>query len=122
MDISSFWKDVLVQNRSALPTYFCEDAIIRWHCTNEQFTVSEYVRANCDYPGSWDGKIERIEMKDNMVITVVRVYPTDKSAFFHVVSFIKLRNGFICEMDEYWSDDGEAPLWRREMHIGKPVR
>jgi len=122
MDISSFWKDVLVQNKSALPTYFCEDAIIRWHCSNEQFTVSEYVRANCDYPGKWDGKIERIEMKDNMIITVVRVYPTDKSAFFHVVSFIKLRNSLICEMDEYWSDDGEAPLWRREMHIGKPVR
>lgn len=122
MDISSFWKNVLDQNRLALPAYFCEDAIIRWHCSNEQFTVSEYIRANCDYPGNWDGEIERIDLKDDMVITVVRVYSTDKSAFFHVVSFIKLRNGLICEMDEYWADDGEAPLWRREMHIGKPIR
>ena len=32
--------------------YFCEDARIRWHCTNEEFTVGEYIRANCDYPAT----------------------------------------------------------------------
>lgn len=121
MDISALWRAVLAQNRSALPTYFCEDAVIRWHCTNEQFTVSEYVCANCDYPGNWEGEIERVETKGNLVIAVVRVYPTDRSAFFHVVSFIKLRNGSICEMDEYWAEDGEAPQWRQEMHVGKPI-
>jgi len=33
MDIHSFWNDVLEQNREALPSYFREDAVIRWHCT-----------------------------------------------------------------------------------------
>ena len=34
MNIKEFWKDVLKQNASRLATYFCEDAIIRWHCSN----------------------------------------------------------------------------------------
>lgn len=122
MDIAAFWKDVLSQNRSALAGYFCDDAVIRWHCTNEQFTVSEYIRANCDYPGSWDGEFERIETADALIITAVRVYPTDRSASFHVVSFLRLRDGLIQTMDEYWADNGDAPEWRQEMKIGKPIR
>ena len=41
---------------------------------------------------------------------------------FHVVSFIKLKNDLIYEMDEYWSDDCEAPSWRRELKIGEPIQ
>lgn len=122
MDINAFWLDVLSKNQDALPLYFCEDAVIRWHCSNEQFTVSEYIRANCDYPGEWSGEIERIEEIGNDVILAGRVYPTDESTSFHVVSFIKLQNNKICELDEYWADDNDAPAWRQKMKIGKPIR
>lgn len=122
MDIHSFWRDVLSKKRKALPDFFCDDAVIRWHCSNEQFTVSEYIRANCDYPGKWDGEIERIEEIGNTIILAGHVFPTDKSASFHVVSFISLRNGKISELDEYWADDGDAPAWRKEMKLGKPIR
>lgn len=61
MDINKFWSDVINQNRTMLYSYFDNDAVIRWHCTNEIFTVDEYIKANCDYPGKWCGKIERIE-------------------------------------------------------------
>ena len=122
MDINAFWHDVLSKKREALHFYFCEDAIIRWHCSNERFTVAEYIRANCDYPGEWDGEIERIEESENTIILVGRVFPTNQTASFHVVSFIKVRNNKISEMDEYWADDGDAPAWRREMKIGKPIR
>ena len=64
MDIRAFWSAVLSQDRKALPEYFCRGAVIRWHCSNERFTVEEYVRANCDYPGQWAGEIERIERTD----------------------------------------------------------
>lgn len=57
MDIKLFWNDIITQNRGSLSSYFCKDAVIRWHCTNEQFTVEEYVQANCDYPGRWQGDI-----------------------------------------------------------------
>ena len=122
MDIKAFWNDVISQNRNALASYFCDDAIIRWHCSNEQFTVAEYIKANCDYPGDWTGEIERMEEMDSLIVLAGRVFPASGESSFHVVSFIKLANGLISEMDEYWSDDGEAPAWRKEMGIGKAIR
>lgn len=112
----------MAKDRQALPHYFCKDAAVRWHCTNERFTVSEYIQANCEYPGSWSGEIERVEEAANSIILAGHVFPEDRSASFHVVSFIKLRNGKICELDEYWADDGEAPAWRKEMKIGTAIR
>jgi hypothetical protein len=121
MDIKAFWHDVISQNKSALPSYFCDDAVIRWHCTNEQFTVSEYIRVNCDYPGKWKGVIERLEEHGNEIILVGNVQSEEGGISCHVVSFIKLRNDKISEMDEYWADDGDAPAWRKELGIGKPI-
>ena len=71
MDISAYWKDTLAQDRQAMAGYFRPDAVIRWHCTNEQFTVPEFIRANCEYPGEWDGKIERTERSGDLLVTVI---------------------------------------------------
>ena len=122
MNYKAFWQDILSQDRERLPSWFQADAVIRWHCSNEQFTVEEYVRVNCDYPNDWSGELERVEETGNTVILAGRVYPLDRSMSFHVVSFLRIENGKIVEMDEYWADDGEAPDWRKEMKIGKPIR
>ena len=122
MNIQAFWQDIISQSREKLPAYFREDAVIRWHCSNEQFTVEEYVRVNCDYPSDWLGEIERVEENGDTVILAGHVFPVDRSSSFHVVSFIRLSGGKIREMDEYWADDGEAPEWRRQMKIGRPIR
>ena len=122
MNYKAFWQDVLSQDRERLPFWFQEDAVIRWHCSNEQFTVAEYVRVNCDYPNDWSGEIERVEEAGNTVVLAGRVYPLDRSMSFHVVSFLRIEGDKIAEMDEYWADDGEAPAWRQEMKIGRPIR
>lgn len=122
MDIKSFWNDIITQNRKSLSSYFCEDAVIRWHCTNEQFTVEEYIQANCDYPGKWKGEIERLEELDSKIIIAGKVQSDDELISCHVTSFITLQNDKIVEMDEYWADDGEVPTWRKEMGIGKAIR
>ena len=44
LNIEAFWEDVLQQNRDRLADWFCPDAVIRWHCTNEQFTVPEFIQ------------------------------------------------------------------------------
>lgn len=122
MNIEAFWKDVLQQNRDTLADWFRQDAVIRWHCTNEQFTVPEFIRANCEYPGEWDGVVERAEQYGDRLVTVVNVFPKDRSMSFHVISFIRLEGDRIITVDEYWADDGEAPAWRKKMGIGKPIR
>ena len=121
MDISGFWAAVLRQDGQAMRTYFHEDAQVNWHCTNERFTAEEFIRVNCEYPGDWAGEVERVETAGATVITVTRVYPKDRSASFHVTSFMKITDGRIAAMDEYWADDGPAPQWRRQMHIGRPI-
>ena len=122
MNVDRFWQDVINQNRSSLSSFFCEDAVIRWHCTNEQFTVSEYIQANCDYPGKWKGNIERVEEFDSQMIIVGKVQSDDETVQCHVISFIRLRDDKIMEMDEYWADDGEPPAWRKALKIGMPIR
>lgn len=121
MDIHAFWKAVLEQDAAALPAFFTEDAVIRWHCSGEQFTVAEYVRANCEYPGRWAGEMERLAQTPQGLVTAMRVYTRDGSASFHAASFFTLRDGLIASLDEYWGDDGPAPGWRREMGIGCPI-
>lgn len=121
MDIKAFWNDIITQNRFTLPSYFCEDAVICWHCTNEKFTVDEYIRANCDYPGKWHGEVERIEQFDSKIIIVGKVQSFDNTISCHVTTFIKLLDDKICEMDEYWADDGEIPSWRKKLGIGTTI-
>ena len=122
MDVRHFWKAVLAQDEQTIRSYFREDAYVNWHCTNEHFNVDEFIIANCEYPGDWDGTVERVEVLDDLYITATKVFPKDKSASFHVVSFIRTANEKIVSMDEYWADDGEAPRWRLDKHIGTPIQ
>ena len=39
MDIQAFFRAVVEQNADALRSFFCVGAEIRWHNTNELFTV-----------------------------------------------------------------------------------
>ena len=122
MNIQQFWSDVLAQRADEIREYFQADAYVNWHCSNEHFTVEEFIRANCDYPGDWDGEVEKIVTTGDMIITATQVYPKDCSASFHVTSFIKLKDGKIAAMDEYLADDGEAPKWRQDMKIGRKIK
>lgn len=122
MNIYNYWEDVLSQNADKIKTYFKKDAYIRWHNTNEHFTVDEFIIANCEYPGDWAGDIERIEHIDNLIITVTNVYTVDKKLSFYVTSFIKIEDEKIISIDEYWGDNGNPPNWRIERNIGSKIK
>ncbi len=48
--------------------------MITWPNTNERFSLEEFLRANCEYPGTWDGTVERIEQMGPCIITAVHVW------------------------------------------------
>lgn len=121
MDIESYWKDILNQDEEAIENYFHKNAYVNWHNTNEHFTVSEFIRANCEYPEKWDGKIERIERTGDLIITAVHVFTQNHSMSFHVTSFIKLLDDKIISVDEYWGDDGKPPQWRLDLNLGTKI-
>lgn len=122
MNIQHFWEVTLQQNADAMKEFFTFDAWVKWHNTNELFTVEEFIQANCEYPNQWDGDIERVEKIDDLIITVVHVFSTNQPLSFHVTSFIKLKDDKIASIDEYWGDDGTAPQWRLDKKIGSPIR
>ena len=121
MDIEGYWSAVFRQDADAIRRFFHSTAFVNWHNTNEHFTVEEFIRANCEYPGEWDGVVERIETLDGLTVTVTHVYPKDRSCSFHVTSFLRTENDRIVSLDEYWADDGSAPQWRIDKHIGTPI-
>jgi hypothetical protein len=117
-----FIKAVAKQNADALCDYFTPDAIICWHDSNEQFTVDEYIRANCEYPSDWNGEVLRVEKTEDGMIVVTKMF-SDESTHL-ITAFVKLAKGKICRLDEYYSDYNDCediPDWRKEMKIGKPI-
>ena len=122
MNIQLFWNDVINKNKETLTSYFYDNARILWPCTNEEFTLEEYLIANCDYPGEWTGTIEKLEEEEDEIILVGNVLSKDKTISCHVVSFIYLKNDKIVKLVEYWADDGDVPNWRKEKHIGKSIK
>lgn len=118
-DVHAYWDAVLRQDAIAMRAYFSPDAYVNWHNTNEHFTADEFIRANCEYPGDWAGQVQRVVQQGTECIAVTHVYSNTLS--FHVVSFIRLEGGLIASIDEYWGDDGAAPAWRLDMHIGGPI-
>lgn len=121
MNVQEYWHAVLRQDADAIRSYFSPDAWVNWHNTNEHFTVDEFIRANCEYPGDWDGEIEQMMRTQTHIITATHVFTQDKKLHFHVTSFLRIENGKIASIDEYWGDDGDAPQWRQELHIGSKI-
>ena len=116
----NFLADVMAQDANALEKYFTPHAVICWHESNEQFTVAEYIKANCAYPGTWESVIERIEPIDGGMVLVYRITAADAPEFI-VTSFIKLDSGKISRMDDYYCMCEAVPEWRKDMNIGKPI-
>lgn len=119
--IRRFFQEVIDQNEAALPAFFADGAAVRWHCTNEDFTAAEYIRANCEYPGTWKGEIERLALLGETAVSAARVWSADGAISCHVVSFYEFEGERIRCMDEYWGDDGPAPGWRQALKLGRPI-
>ena len=61
LDISAYWAAALAQRAEEMEAFFAPGAQVLWPNTNERFTAEEFIRANCEYPGAWEGEIERVE-------------------------------------------------------------
>lgn len=66
MNIEQFWKAVLAQDEREIRKYFHAEAYVNWHCTNEHFTVDEYIVGNT---------------KEDKVLLLIIKYPPVFAAF-----------------------------------------
>jgi hypothetical protein len=90
-----------------------EDAAIWLPNTREVFRGRDkYVEFNKKYPGRWIITVEKLFCKDNCVVTAVKVESEDKTDSFYATSFFTLKDSLICEITEYWGENGPPPEWR----------
>lgn len=122
MNIEKYWESTLKQRAEEMRKFFHPKAKVRFHNTNEEFTVDEFIEINCEYPGSWNGVIERIEKIGKIQIIVLQVFDREQNLFFHVTSFMEIEEDKIVSIDEYWGEDGCPPQWRLDKKIGKRIK
>lgn len=122
LDISAYWAAALAQRAGEMAAFFAPGAQVLWPNTNERFTAEEFIRANCEYPGAWEGEVERVDAMGPLLVTVVRVSDAGRTVSFHVTSFFRVEDGRIAALEEYWGDDGPPPAWRQALGIGRPIR
>jgi ketosteroid isomerase-like protein len=66
--------------------------------------------------------MEQIITTDTHIITATHVFSKDGNFSCHATSFIRMVDGKIASVDEYWGDDGTAPQWRQDKHIGTKIK
>ena len=110
-----YWKCVADQD-PMMEKCFAPEAVIRWHTTDEEFTVAEFVRAHCERPGRRKMVIERMNRIGEHLVTVVHFWMEGNS--YYVTSFFQMHRGRIVMLEEYWGQNVPAPEWRREAGIG----
>lgn len=120
--LEQYWEAVATQNEKTLGSFFTENGKIQWQNTNESFSVSEYIRANCEYPGNWKAEIKTVEViSEARYVTTTVVESTEEPLAFYVVSFFQFVDNKICKLDEYWGENSEPPQWRKDKHIGSAI-
>ena len=115
MDFQRYWQDCIAQDKEALRGWFWPDARIIWPCTDEVFTVQEFLLANCAYPGDWTGALLRTTPTPTGVVTEVRIASSDGQYSCHAASIFTLFRDRIVSLTEYYADDGPPPSWRKDL-------
>ena len=119
-DPRKFLSAVTRQDADALRKFFTPDAVICWHDSKEQFTVEEYIRANCEYPDEWSGEVVHTAKTDSGMIIVSKIFSDEMTVF--VTSVLQVSGGKITRADEYYADYNEdIPQWRKDMNIGRRI-
>lgn len=119
VDLQACWQAIFRQDAQGMRAFLHPEAEIRWHNTGGRFTAAEFVQVNCAYPGTWRGALQRVEQLGDLFICVACVWAAEGSPSLHAVSFLRVQDGLIREIDEYWGDDGEVPAWRQGMGLGR---
>ena len=121
-DPIAYWQAVFTQDAEGMRRWLSADAQVRWHNTNECFRMEGFIHANCDYPGQFAGELLRTDRLEGTLICLVRVHYLSQGCSFHAVSYLRLQDDRIVEIDEYWGLDEPPPAWRQQLELSVPIR
>ncbi len=112
--IKKFWECIDKARFDALAQIMAEDAVVILPNTRERFLGrNAYIAFNKDYPGRWFAEVEKTVEAGDVIVTAVKIY-NEENASLYVTSFFKIKDGKICELTEYWGENGPVPEWRKD--------
>lgn len=121
MDVQKFITAVVEKDEVNMRSFLDEKLTVRWHNTNEEFNLEEYIKVNCSYPGNWLGDVKEIIETSQGFVIIVQISSEDQKVKVHQISNIKVKNDKIVSLDEYYSEDGIAPQWRLDLNVGRKI-
>lgn len=111
--VEKFWKIFDAAQYDDVAALLHPDCNVYWPNTRELFRGRQkLIDVNKRYPGRWHIEILDIISKDELVVSVVRVYSNEAKQSFHAASFFKFRDSLIAEITEYWGENTNPPPWR----------
>ncbi len=121
MDIQLFIESVVKKDEVGMRKFLDKDLRVRWHNTNEEFTLEEYIKVNCLYPGNWLSEVKTVIPTNEGWVAITKIYSEDKKVEVYQISIVKIKDNKILELDEYYSENGIPPQWRMDMSIGNKI-
>ena len=109
--VKALWLTVDQKKWADLADFFTEDAKIYWPNTKEEFSVSEFITVNQNYPGDWRVKIEHLDDYSENTISIITV--SDGIQIYRAVSLFTIEQGKIIKLKEFWALEEEPPDWRQ---------
>ena len=93
----------------------------RWWATGECFEgAAAVVKVNAVYPEGWTiHLLELHALAPERVLSLVRVEQAGVAFWAH--SHFRVDEAGIASIDEYWSDQAEAPSWRQGLGQRMPA-
>lgn len=111
--VERFWKIFDAARYDDVAALLQLDCNVYWPNTRELFRGRQkLIDVNKRYPGRWHIEIVDIISKNELVVSVVRVYSKEKKQSFHATSFFKFKDGLIAEITEYWGENTNPLPWR----------
>jgi ketosteroid isomerase-like protein len=110
--VRALWQRFEARDWPGARQLLAADAVMTWVCTAERFRGGDAIIAvNAAYPEGWSiHPIECRPLDDGRILSLVRVdHPPHR---FFATSLIRVAEGTITEIEEYWATAEDPPAWR----------
>lgn len=108
------WQAIEARNWPQVKGLLHENFYARFPQSGEVFDRELYVSMNEFYPGDWHVMPLSVMVNEDWVVTEVEVKIDGRVDYG--ISYMRVQNGLIMEIREYWAEHFDVPQWRAKLH------
>ena len=112
--VRALWDRIEQRDWTGARTLLADDATMTWVCTAERFQGGDAVIAvNAAYPEGWSIHVlDCAALADGRILSLVRVEHPPHC--FFATSLVRVEEGLIVGIEEYWATAEAPPAWRSD--------